>query len=153
MTTTVKSKMLSATELLKQKLTEIKIIGEREKPANYITQEFQDYGMRLAHRLGDIKNKAIYIRLSKIIPRAIIEDAASFVSDYPKAKDKGKIFMWKYRQLLGGYKAKHPEFKLPSTRKPKKEPKTAAKKLNKKGGLQPTQTKARQNMQDNYKLL
>lgn len=153
MTTTVKSKMLSATELIKQKLTEIKITGEREKPANYITQEFQDYGMRLAHRLGDIKNKAIYIRLAKIIPRAIIEDAASFVSDYPKAKDKGKIFMWKYRQLLGEYKTKHPEFKLPSTRKPKKVAKHASKKLSKEGAAFPRQTKAKRGMQDNYKLL
>lgn len=79
-----------------------------------ITTEFQDYGMRLAHRLDDIKHKSMYIRYAKTIPRAILEDAAAFATDYPKAQNKGKIFMWKLTELMREYREKHPEYKAGS---------------------------------------
>lgn len=65
----------------------------------YITQEFQDYGYQLAERLGDLKYKSLYIKLAKTHPRALLERAYSFVVDYPNATNKGKIFMWKLKQL------------------------------------------------------
>lgn len=64
----------------------------------YITQEFQDYGYRLALELDDIAHKSLYIRLAKTKPRAILEQARAFVSD-AKADSKAKLFMWKLKQL------------------------------------------------------
>ncbi|MFH1547079.1 MAG: hypothetical protein ABIC57_01180 [bacterium] len=65
----------------------------------YVTTEFQDYGYRLAIRLNDLPHKALYIKLAKNEPRALIENALSFAADYPKAKNKAKIFMWKLKEL------------------------------------------------------
>ncbi len=65
----------------------------------YISREFQDYGCRLAEELGDTAHKSLYIKLAKTTPRAILEKAKSYVMDYPQAKRKGAIFMWKLKQL------------------------------------------------------
>lgn len=78
------------------------LIAQRKKstpPNPYITKEFQDYGYRLAERLGDLKHKALYIKIAKTYSREIIEKVYSFTIDYPNAKSKGKIFMWKLKQL------------------------------------------------------
>ena len=47
----------------------------------YISREFQAYGIFLSEELGDYKHKALYIRLAKTVPRAILEKALSFVKD------------------------------------------------------------------------
>jgi hypothetical protein len=70
----------------------------------YISREFQSYGIHLAESLDDYKHKALYIRLSKTIPRAVLEKALSFCVD-SNAKNKGALFMWKLREL-GVFKAK-----------------------------------------------
>ena len=67
----------------------------------YISREFQSYGIYLAEELGDYKHKALYIRLAKTIPRAILEKALSFVKD-ANAKNKGRLFMWKMKKLKDG---------------------------------------------------
>ncbi len=67
----------------------------------YISREFQSYGIYLAEALGDYKHKALYIRLAKTVPRAILEKALSFVKD-ANAKSKGRLFMWKMKQLKEG---------------------------------------------------
>lgn len=64
----------------------------------YISREFQSYGIYLAEELGDYKHKALYIRLAKTVPRAILEKALSFVKD-ANAKSKGRLFMWKMKKL------------------------------------------------------
>jgi hypothetical protein len=64
----------------------------------YISREFQSYGMYLSEELGDYKHKALYIRLAKTVPRAILEKALSFVKD-ANAKNRGRLFMWKMKQL------------------------------------------------------
>jgi hypothetical protein len=64
----------------------------------YISREFQSYGIYLAEELGDYKHKALYIRLAKTVPRAILEKALSFTKD-ANAKSKGRLFMWKMKQL------------------------------------------------------
>lgn len=64
----------------------------------YISREFQAYGIYLAETLGDYKHKSLYIRLAKTVPRAILEKALSFVKD-AKATSKGKLFMWKMKEL------------------------------------------------------
>lgn len=64
----------------------------------YITQEFQDYGYRLALALNDLKHKSLYIKMAKEIKRSILEQALSFVKD-AQARSKAKLFMWKIKQL------------------------------------------------------
>lgn len=70
----------------------------------YISREFQAYGIYLAEELGDYKHKALYIRLAKTVPRAILEKALSFVKD-ANAKSKGRLFMWKMKKLKSGEEA------------------------------------------------
>lgn len=77
----------------------------------YISREFQDYGLRLAGKLNDMKHKALYIKLAKEKPRALLDQAFSFTTDYPGAKNKGKIFMWKLKELTDERKEKKKEEK------------------------------------------
>ncbi|MBI5448954.1 hypothetical protein HY948_01405 [Candidatus Gottesmanbacteria bacterium] len=67
----------------------------------YISREFQSFGIYLAEELGDYKHKALYIRLAKTVPRAILEKALSFVKD-ANAKSRGRLFMWKMKKLKSG---------------------------------------------------
>jgi hypothetical protein len=80
-----------------------KLFGDKHK---YISQEYQAFGLRIAGKLGDKQRMTMYIKWAKEKPRAILEQALSFTSDYPNAKDKIRIFMWKVKQLEDEYKAK-----------------------------------------------
>ena len=64
----------------------------------YISREFQDYGVRLAEDLGDLKHKSLYIKLAKTVDRNILEQCKRFVID-SKADSKGALFMWKMKQI------------------------------------------------------
>lgn len=70
-----------------------------EDKGGYITQEFQDFGYRLAVTLEDMAHKSLYMRLAKTVDRRILEQALSFVSDAQSAKSKARLFMWKVQQL------------------------------------------------------
>ena len=70
-----------------------------EDRGGYITQEFQDYGYRLAVELNDMSHKSLYIKMAKTINRGILERALSFVTDADSAKSKARLFMWKIKQL------------------------------------------------------
>ncbi len=61
--------------------------------------EFQMYGVYLADTLGDTKHYSLYIKMAKTMPRQILESALSYVKDYPNAKSKGKLFMWKVKEI------------------------------------------------------
>ncbi len=65
----------------------------------YISREFQKYGYDLAVELGDLKHKALYIKLAKEAPREILERARNFVKDAGKVKSKARLFMWKLKDL------------------------------------------------------
>jgi len=65
----------------------------------YISREFQDYGYRLAMELDDEAHKALYIRLAKTVNRALLEQARTFVVDAPNVQNKGKLFMWKLKEI------------------------------------------------------
>lgn len=67
----------------------------------YISQEFQDYGYRLAVELSDLKHKSLYIKLAKEVDRSLLEQARRFVIDAHNAKSKARLFMWKLKQLRG----------------------------------------------------
>ncbi len=72
------------------------IINDKHK---YISREYQYYGLQLAGKLGDTKRVTMYIKWAKEKPRVILEKAYSFAIDYPHAKDRSRIFMWKVKEL------------------------------------------------------
>lgn len=74
-------------------------IADRLQSAKYVTKEFQDYGYRLAVKLDDLEHKSLYIKLAKKEKRPLLDQALSYTLDYPKARNKGKIFMWKLKEL------------------------------------------------------
>lgn len=77
--------------------------------SKYVSKEYQDYGYRLALKLDQKNNVSLYIRLAKEKPRAWLEQALSFAVDYPNAKNKARLFMWKLKQLELEYYEKNPE--------------------------------------------
>lgn len=86
-----------------------------QKTNRYITTEHQDYGIRLSSRLGDSAHKGLYMMYAKELPRNILEDAVSFAIDYPDKSgtgNKGRIFMWKLKELC-----KEKNVKIPATKR------------------------------------
>jgi len=78
-----------------------KIIDEtkhKDRPKN-ISTEFQMYGVFLAETLEDTKRYGLYIKLAKTYPRGILEEALNYTKDYHNARNKGKIFLWRLKQL------------------------------------------------------
>ena len=77
----------------------------------YISFEFQKYGYELASELGDLKNKSLYIKLAKEVPRGLLESARNFVKDAYNVKSRPKLFMWKLTDLRKELKQKKNEHK------------------------------------------
>lgn len=65
----------------------------------FVSREFQKYAYDLAVELGDLPHKSLYMKLAKETPRILLERARSFVKDATNAKSKGRLFMWKLKQL------------------------------------------------------
>lgn len=81
------------------KLGDILAKYKTDDSAKYISQEFQNYGYRLAVDLDDLEHKALYIRLAKTMPRKILEQARSFAVDATFAKSRARLFMWKMKEI------------------------------------------------------
>lgn len=64
-----------------------------------ISREWQDYAYRLALELDDKAHTSLYMRLCKNTPRPILEEARIFVKGAMNAKDKGRLFMWKVKEI------------------------------------------------------
>lgn len=88
--------MESIKKLISSKDDLIKDFVERRK---YVSREYQDFGLRIASKLEDTARSSLYIKLAKEKPRALIMQAFSFAVDYPNAKNRGKLFMWKLKEL------------------------------------------------------
>ena len=69
------------------------------KKKGYVTQEYQSYGAWLANALNDKKRMSMYIKWAKDKRRSVLESAYRFTADYPNAKDKSRLFMWKVKEL------------------------------------------------------
>ncbi len=82
-----------------QKISELLSKYKTATDEKYISQEFQQYGYDLAIELNDIAHKALYIKLAKTTPREHLEAARRFLKDATNAKSKGKLFMWKLKEL------------------------------------------------------
>ena len=81
-----------------QKITDLLKNYKLDDRGGYITQEFQDFGYRLAVELNDTKRVSLYMRLAKTVDRQILEKAISFVKD-AGARNPAALFMWKVKQL------------------------------------------------------
>jgi len=93
------------------KMENLKEIIEKKKAKKptpvYIHYEFQDYGVYLSEVLHDPKHKALYIKMAKEKPRGLLEEAKGFAKDYTtKSVNRGKLFMWKLKELTAEQKAK-----------------------------------------------
>ena len=84
------------------------IIGQYklEDTDKYVSREFQKYAYDLAEELGDMEHKSLYMKLAKETPRGLMESARSFVKDAENARSKGRLFMWKLKQLKDEAKVK-----------------------------------------------
>lgn len=82
-----------------QSINQILLGYDLDDSGKYISQEFQDYGYRLAMDLNDEKHKALYIKLAKEEKRDLLEKARSFVVDAENARNRAALFMWKLKQL------------------------------------------------------
>lgn len=71
----------------------------KQEEDKYISREFQQYGYDLAVELNDLPHKALYIKLAKTTPREHLEAARRFLKDATNAKSKGRLFMWKLKEL------------------------------------------------------
>ncbi len=80
------------------------------KRAKNISQEFQLFGVYVADCLDDQKHYSLYIKLAKTYDRHLLEEALSFVKGASSVKSKGKLFMWKLKQLkMAGTTAPAPQ--------------------------------------------
>lgn len=77
-----------------------KIDLQNRNEDKYLSREFQRYGIYLAERLGDMSHKSLYIKMAKEESREVLEGALAFVLD-ANADSKGRLFMWKVKQLKG----------------------------------------------------
>lgn len=81
---------------IKNILTGYKIETDKQRR---ISREFQDYAYRLAVELGDTAHTAIYMKLAKTYDRALLEEARVFVKGAVNANNRGRLFMWKLKEL------------------------------------------------------
>jgi hypothetical protein len=82
-----------------QKIGDIINRYKLEDTDKYISREFQKYAYDLAEELGDMAHKSLYMKLAKETPRILLEKARSFVKDAQNARSKGRLFMWKLKEL------------------------------------------------------
>lgn len=96
----------------------------KDQPAvSRISREYQSFGVHLATKLGDERNKSMYIKFAKTIPRPVLEAAYRFVVD-ANAKNKAALFIWKLKDL-GMFKPK-PKVAAPAKTTVKKSRKKTA---------------------------
>jgi len=62
-----------------------------------LTTSWQVRGVEIAQALGS-KQYSLYIGLVKRYP-LIVEQAFQWVSDYPNARNKGRLLLWKIKNL------------------------------------------------------
>lgn len=89
-----------------QKIGDIVGKYKLEDTDKFVSREFQKYAYDLAVELDDLPHKSLYMKLAKETPRGLLEAARSFVKDAVNAKSKGRLYMWKLKQLKDAAKMK-----------------------------------------------
>lgn len=103
-----KPKQIQSSRDLLNKYDFVARLAEQSK---HIATEHQDFGIRLAIKLGDKDHRTLYMKFARDLPRGILDAAASFAIDYPDKAgtgNKGRIFMWKLKQLCAEKNVKIP---------------------------------------------
>lgn len=81
-----------------KKLSEI--LNQKNLKRDYrCSYEFQAYGNKLADELNDPKHRSLYIKLAKEEDRDLLEKARIHILSSTKAETKGRLFMWKLKEL------------------------------------------------------
>jgi hypothetical protein len=57
----------------------------------------------------------MYIKWAKEKPRSVLESAYRFTADYPDARDKSRLFMWKVKELEEQTEEKNRKRKIKET--------------------------------------
>lgn len=83
----------------------LELTQNKDRPKN-LSKEFQFYGVYLAEQLSDTKHYSLYIKLAKDLPRGLLDQALTYTKEYTAAKSKGRVFMWKLKQLRESVKLK-----------------------------------------------
>jgi len=79
------------------------ILSERDpEKGKYVKHEFQAFGYELAKAFDDLEHKSLYIKLAKEEDRKLLERARDFVKGAENVDNKGRLFMWKLKQLKEG---------------------------------------------------
>lgn len=87
-----------------QKVSDIIKKYKLDDTDKYVSREFQKYAYDLAVELNDLPHKSLYMKLAKTTPRGLMENARSFVKDAQNARSKGRLFMWKLKELKNAKK-------------------------------------------------
>jgi len=95
-----RNKLFGALSRRGTKIDTIKSIIKKKKPKTpvFAKYEFQAFGLYLAGQLGDLKHKALYIKLAKEEERSLLRTALEFVKARTP-KSRAKLFMWKLSDL------------------------------------------------------
>jgi hypothetical protein len=91
--------MIMSTKCAMQKIDTLISKYKLDDRNKTVSREFQLYAYDLAVELNDLEHKSLYMRLAKTTPRGLMESARSFVKDATNARSKGRLFMWKLKQL------------------------------------------------------
>lgn len=67
-------------------------------------REYQRLGYEIAHKLNDVKNAALYMRLAKNERVEILEQTMRFVIDYKNCTNPTALFLWKLKELKREHK-------------------------------------------------
>lgn len=90
-----------------QKVGDIVAKFKTDDTDKYVSREFQKYAYDLSVELDDLAHKSLYMKLAKTTPRGLMESARSFVKDATNARSKGRLFMWRLKQLKNNAKIKN----------------------------------------------
>ncbi len=93
-----------ASESQKKEFSSLRdVLAEKAKKLSapvHAKYEFQEYGIWLSEQLHDKTHRSLYIKLSKLKPRPLLQEAMIFAIGYNTASvNRGKLFMWKLAEL------------------------------------------------------
>lgn len=77
------------------------IVEEINGRRNRIRYQFQELGMMLATKLGDLGHRSLYMKLAKYEEQELLMDAMHYVLASPNvtSSNLGALFMWKLKEL------------------------------------------------------
>jgi len=75
------------------------VIQTIQKRRKHVRHDFQDIALMLTEKLSDPEHKSLYFRIVKLKDRGLVMDALNYAVTSNIIGNKGKIFMWRLKQL------------------------------------------------------